>query len=41
LVSPFGMKEIKLLSTGITNEYFKEKSKKAKAVHYFWGSWKR
>jgi len=40
LVSPFGVKEIRLLASGIKNQYFEEKIKKAKALHYFWGSWK-
>jgi mannosyltransferase OCH1-like enzyme len=41
LVSPFGIAEIKAIMAGIKNETFEEKLKKAKAIHYFLGNWKK
>lgn len=40
LVSPFGISEIGLIMNGFKNEYFEEKLQKAKAIHYFLGSWR-
>lgn len=40
LVSPFGISEIGLIMNGVKNKYFEEKLQKAKAIHYFLGSWR-
>ena len=41
LVSPFGMCEIGMIMSGVKNKYYKEKLQKAKAIHYFLGTWKK
>ena len=39
-VTPFGVREIGAIMSGIKNEFFDEKLQKAKAIHYFLGNWK-
>ncbi len=41
LVAPFSIKEIGLIMTGIKNDLFEEKLQKARAIHYFLGTWRK
>ena len=40
LVSPFGIGEIRVILSGIKNRYLEEKLQKARAIHYFLGTWR-
>jgi mannosyltransferase OCH1-like enzyme len=39
-VSPFGITDIRLIMSGVKNEYYEKKLQNAKAIHYFLGSWR-
>ena len=39
-VSPFGIKEIRAIMSGVKNDVFEVSLQKAKAIHYFLGTWR-